>query len=70
MTRILQNGLHKRINAVKDDKVIAQVEFNADGVYVTDNEDVIKALTDYGYLAEKEVKPLPPTKKKAEKEVK
>jgi len=55
MTEIIQGDLPKRINVIKDKKVIAKVKF-IDGIYNTDDEYIIKALTAYGYKAKETLK--------------
>ena len=52
MAKIYQGELPKTINVVVNGKVIATARF-IDGVYETNNEDIIAELERYGYKVEK-----------------
>ena len=50
MAKILKGNHPQRINVVVDRKVIAIAEFDENGIYETNNNEVINALTEYGYV--------------------
>lgn len=58
MTKVYQGELPKNINVVVNGKIITVARFNDEGIYETDNKDVIAELKRYGYETEtiKEVK--------------
>lgn len=70
MVKIFQGDLPKTINVVVDRVVIATARF-VNGIYETDNKDVIAELKRYGYEVEK-IEPSKPVKeiKEPVKEVK
>ena len=63
MTKVYQGGLPKNINVVVDGKVLAVARFNDEGIYETDNKEVLAELKRYGYEVETVKEP-----KKDEKE--
>lgn len=56
MAKIYKGNLPKTINVVINKKVYAVAKFDENGVYVTDDDKIIKELKDYGYRVEE--KPL------------
>lgn len=74
MVKIFQGELPKTINVVVNSKVIATARF-IDGVYETENKEIIAELKRYGYEVENHIekpktvtvpnkKPVKPAKKK------
>lgn len=57
MARIYQGNLPKKINVVVNRKVITTAIFDDEGIYVTDNDEVIKELKEYGYEVKEGKKP-------------
>lgn len=57
MVRIYQGNLPKKINVVVNQKIITTAIFDDEGIYVTDNEEVIKELKEYGYEVKENKKP-------------
>ena len=69
MTKVYQGELPKNINVVVDGKVLAVARFNGEGIYETDNKEVLAELKRYGYEVET-VKPVKEVKEpqKSEKD--
>ena len=82
MTKVYQGGLPKNINVVVNGKVLTVARFNDEGIYETENQEVLAELKRYGYEVEavksikevkepqkieKEPEAKPKTKKKGKK---
>lgn len=71
MTKVYQGELPKNINVVVDGKIITVARFNDEGIYETDNKEVLAELKRYGYEVEKVNEVKEPVKKpEPEEEVK
>ena len=69
MVKIFQGELPKTINVVIDRKVVTTARF-VDGVYETENKEVIAELKRYGYEVEEVKKPVKEVKEEAKPEEK
>ena len=52
MTKVYQGGLPKNINVVVNGKVLTVARFNDEGIYETENQEVLAELKRYGYEVE------------------
>lgn len=66
MAKIFQGELPKTINVVIDRKVVTTARF-VDGVYETENKEVIAELKRYGYEVEEVKKPVKEVKEEEAK---
>ena len=69
MVKIFQGELPKTINVVIDRKVVTTARF-VNGVYETENKEVIAELKRYGYEVEEVKKPVKEVKEEAKPEEK